>query len=70
MYIFNLFSFIHFFFKGVGSGDWWWGGGGGGGDTVAQEETGSHFESIAEVGEVQEIPGPVSEDMLEMTRLE
>ena len=37
---------------------------------MAQEETGSHFESIAEVGEVQEIPGPVSEDMLEMTRLE
>ena len=35
-------------------------------DTVAQEQTGSHFESTAEVGEVQEIPGPVSEDMLEI----
>ena len=33
---------------------------------MAQEQTGSHSESIAEVGEVQEIPGPVSEDMLEI----
>ena len=35
-------------------------------DRVAQEQTGSHFDSTAEVGEVQEIPGPVSEDMLEI----
>ena len=33
---------------------------------MAQEKTISHVESIAEVGEVQEIPGPVREDVLEI----